>query len=138
MATFTENNSKLRKFLSKAFTRLMLGLSVSFVFLPIEKGLGDTPRMYSGSSILSISYEECKSRSSKAAAVVLSKVKTPSEKSGSFQIFGTTAATVAVIYCIERAGGTASIIATSAYWRQEHSEALSVYQRLTNFMTNGL
>ena len=122
---------------SRAFTQLMLGISFWSAILPTSKVLADTPKIFSDSAMLSISYEECKSRAVKAAKAVLSEIQTSQERGSRFKLSGTTAVTVAVIYCIEKPQGSVAIITTSAYWTRNEKEAYSVYIRLADFIQDG-
>ena len=119
---------------SQILTRLILGVSASLIVLPTKKTLADTPRMYTYSSNLSFSYDQCKDRASYATSLVLSKMEEPYEDSGVFRLMGTTAATVASVYCIERPPNSTFIVFTSAYWTFDYSEAQSVSDRIVQVM----
>ncbi|AFZ38260.1 hypothetical protein Sta7437_4827 (plasmid) [Stanieria cyanosphaera PCC 7437] len=136
MAFSTENNSRFSKSLVAA--RLMLGLSASLLFLPMEKALADPPYSNSSLVVLSVSNEECKARAINAANAVLSNVKTPSENSIAFQLLGNTAETSVAIHCIESSDRTVAIVTASSKYESLHGEAKSVVTRITNFLKNGL
>ncbi len=140
MTTFTENNSRFSKSFSKVATRLMLGLSASLVLFPTEKVVAKPPTMYSGSVNLfySNSYEECKSKAIKAATAVLSTVGKPEERDRQLRMFGKTAQTAVVIWCIEVPQGSVATVTSSAYFETVHGEAKSVVDRLVNLIKDGL
>lgn len=116
----------------------MLGLSASLVFLPTEKALADRPAMYLYGDSLSVSYDQCIDKAMNAASLVLSRLDKPANDGSIFALRGATAATITVIYCVEKPVGSVFIVNTSAYWSQNHSEALSVNNRIAQIILGQL
>ena len=136
MTTFTQNNSKFSKSFSKVAARLMLGLSASLVFLPMEKALADRPVMYGSGENLSISYTQCQDKAMKAASTILSSLKKPVNEDGIFILLGKTYSTITVIYCVEKPVGSSFIVNTSSNY--DSGEASSVNNRIVQIMLGQL
>ena len=125
-------------FFSKFLIRLIVGASVSWgICSTVKVVVAETSIVLTDSIILSVDFNECKSRASKAANFLLKEVKISEERNLRYRVTGTSKETVVVIYCIERSPGTIAIITTSTYSQQNQGEASSIYDRLTNFMIKG-
>ena len=123
-------------FLNKISLNLIIGAFASLGISSVTKAAtAVTPVVFTESTILSVDFNECKNRATKAANFLLKEVTTSEERNLRFKITGIADETVAVIYCIERSQGTIAIITTSTYSEQNRSQGASIYDRLTTFMT---
>jgi len=125
-------------FFKRAFISLIGGMLAFFSTFPASASVtAETPVVLTDSTILSVSFDECKRRAATAASYLLKEVQTSEERNLRFKVTGTNKDTVAVIYCIERSQGTIAIITTSTYNKQNKNEGSYVYDRLTSFVTKG-
>ncbi len=123
-------------FLNRALIDLIAGISASLIIFSAGASVvAETPIVLTDSKILSVGFNECRSRATKAANFLLKEVTTSEERNLRFKITGTSNETVAVIFCIERSQGTIAIITTCTYGKENHKEGSSLYGRLTDFIT---
>lgn len=114
---------------------IILGIASGGVLSAVDKAIAETPKVFTDSTILSISFDECKQRAITAANSMLDDLTTAEERNLRFKVTGTNKSTIAVIYCIERDRGTIAIITTSTYGKQQEKRAYSIYQGLTKLVT---
>ena len=130
--TFLENKTS-----NKIFIRSILKTSASLgILLNSSKAIAETPIVFTDSTILSVSFAECKSRATTAANYLLRQVQISEERNLRFKITGNREGTVAVIYCIERSQGTIAIVTTSTYGDKRTSKASFIYNKLTDMITS--
>ena len=140
------NKSNLIKFSTLAFTKLMLGVSVSLAMLPIDKvsadpnklpsidemlsGISDTASMYVYTGTSPISFQECTNRANKAANVLFSKLGKPTGDSDVYSRLVQTSRVTGFLQCSRHPNGSSYIVGTSDHWLTNGNEAKSLRNRM--------
>lgn len=129
MKSNLSHNFNLVKFAPKSCVRLILGVSVSLMMLPVSKALAK-PDTYIHSSSMSSSYNDCKARATKAANLLLTRFQKPREVNGVLSILGSTASATVFIQCAKHPLGSSFVVVASTEYYQDRFEGQSLRKRI--------
>ena len=112
--TFTSKSNSI-DFSTRAFTRLILGASLSFLMLPTGKVLANAPAMFIRSNAIPVSFNQCKNRAHKTANLLSRRI---ANRNGDGNVYFLTVQTgniVGVIQCSRHPKGSSFTVVTTFF-----------------------
>ena len=130
--------SNLIKFSTGTFTKLILGVSLSFLTLPADKVSANmAPAMFNSTGTIPVSFNECKNRVHKTANLLFRRIANR-WGDGNGNVYFMTVQTgniVGVIQCSRHPKGSSYMVVTSSKYYTSNAEAQSLSNRMANVMS---